>query len=288
MKRIASLLLALCLLLSLGAAFALTPGDRRVVVGADLTEEQLAAVYESFGVSRGEVPELTITNAEEKQLLDGLVDASVIGSRSISCVYIELLDKGSGLDLRTNNITWCTKEMFLTALATAGINDARVIVSAPWASAGTAALAGIYKAWEDLSGQALDSTAKEAGTQELAAAASLSEKIGSTDALRIIAELKKLVGNEPALDGEALTDRIGELASGMNIQLPEGGAEDLSSLFDTLKQLAPEELDSKIDAAQEALRRYQNVREKTSGFVETVKRVFRSVVDFFRTLFSRN
>ena len=69
MKRIASLLLALCLLLSLGVAFALTPGDRRVVVGADLTEEQLAAVYESFGVVRGEVPELTITNAEEKQLL---------------------------------------------------------------------------------------------------------------------------------------------------------------------------------------------------------------------------
>ncbi len=288
MKRIVSLILTLCLLLSLGAAFALTPGDSCAVVGADLTEEQLAAVYESFGVRRGEVPELTITNAEEKQLLDGLVDASVIGTKSVSCVYIEILTPGSGLDLRTNNITWCTKEMFLTALSTAGITDARVIVSAPWASAGTAALAGIYKAWEKLSGKALDETEKDAGAQELTAAAFLSEKIGSEDALRIISELKKLVQSEPALDGEALTDRIGQLAGDLDIQLPEGGADKLSGLFDTLKQLDPDALGGKIEAAQEALRRYREIRDKASGFAETIRNFFRNIADFFRALFGRH
>ena len=232
MKRIVTLLLALALLLSLGSAFALTPG------------EQLDAVYESFGVRRGDVPELKITSDEEKQLLSGLVDASVIGTKSVSCIYIELLDKGSGLDLRTHNITWCTKEMFLTALTTAGISDARVIVSAPYASAGTA---GIYKAWEALSGEKLDETAKAAGTQELAAAASLSEKIGSEEALQIIAELKKLVGSEPALDGEALTEKIGDIAADLNIRLPEGGSEELSALFATLKKLDPKELRGKAE-----------------------------------------
>ncbi len=287
MKRIITLLLALCLTLSLGAAFALSPGEKRVVVSADLTEEQIASVYESFGVRRGEVPELTITNAEEKQILSGLVDESVIGTRSVSCIYIELLAPGSGLDLRTNNITWCTKEMFLTALVTAGIHDARVIVAAPWASAGTAALAGIYKAWEDLSGETLDATAKDAGTQELAAAASLSEKIGSVDALRIIAELKKLVGSEPALDGDALTEKIGSLAEDLNIRLPEGGSEELQKLFTALKKLDPKELREKAESAAETLKKLQAAKEKASGFAETIRRVFRSIADFFRTLFGR-
>ncbi len=287
MKRVLSLLLALCLTLSLGAAFALTSGDRRVVVGADLTEEQIASVYESFGLRRGDVRELTITNAEEKQLLGSLVDESVIGSKSVSCVYIELLEPGSGLDLRTVNITWCTKEMFLTALTTAGVSDARVIVAAPWASAGTAALAGIYKAWEELSGETLDETAKDAGTQELAAAASLSERIGSADALRIIAELKKLVGSEPALDGDALTEKIGSIASGLNIHLPEGGSEELQKLFTALKKLDPKELREKAESAAETLKKLQAAKEKATGFAETIRRVFRSISDFFRTLFGK-
>ena len=36
---------------------------RRVVVGADLNEEQVNTVYGSFGIQRGEVPELRLTNA---------------------------------------------------------------------------------------------------------------------------------------------------------------------------------------------------------------------------------
>ena len=287
MKRLLSVLLALCLLTGLGAAFAAGPGARCVVVGADLTQAQIESVYESFGLRRGEAPELTITSSEERQYLEGLVDESVIGTKSVSCVCIELLEAGSGLELRTNNITWCTKEMFLTALATAGVTDARVIVSAPWASAGTAALAGIFKAWEYLSGEALDETAKEAGAQELAAAASLSGKIGSADALRIIAELKKLVGSEPALDGDALTEKIGEIASDLDIRLPEDAPESLQSLFASLKKLDPRELREKTEAAAETLKKLQNAKEKAGGFIETVRRIFRAIADFFRTLFGR-
>ncbi len=287
MKRITTYLLVLSLLLSFGCAFALTPGDRLVVVGADLTQTQIESVYETFGLHRGEAPELTITSSEERQYLEGLVDESVIGTKSISCICIEVLEPGSGLELRTNNITWCTKEMFLTALSTAGVTDARVIVSAPWASAGTAALAGIYKAWESLSGETLDDTAKDAGAQELSVAASLSGKIGSADALRIIAELKKLVGSEPALDGDALTEKIGELASDLNIRLPEGGSEELQNLFGALKKLDPRELREKAERAAETLQKLQAAKEKASSFADAVRRFFRTIADFFRTLFGK-
>lgn len=287
MKRILTLFLACILLLSPCAASALTPGERLAVVGADLTDAQLDDVYELFGFRRGSVPELKLTSDEEKALLSGLVDADVIGSKSVSCVCIELSEKGRGLELHTHNVTWCTEEMFLTALSTAGIEDARVTVAAPFASAGTAALAGIYKAWEALSGTVLDKTAKDAGAQELAAAASLSEALGSENALRIIAELKALVGSEPAIDGDALNEKLGALAGELELRLPEDGAETLRGLFETFKKLDPQELREKAEAAAETLRRVQAVKEKADGFFGALRRFFRPVIDFFGRLFGK-
>ena len=40
---------------------------RRIVVGADLTEEQVLSVYAEFGIRRGDIPELKLTNAEVEQ-----------------------------------------------------------------------------------------------------------------------------------------------------------------------------------------------------------------------------
>lgn len=93
----------------------------RAVIGADLTEDQITAVYNAFGIRRGDAIELRVTNGEERQWLQGYVDESLIGTRSISCVYVELLPEGSGMDVTTSNITWCTGEMYISALATAGI-----------------------------------------------------------------------------------------------------------------------------------------------------------------------
>ena len=69
---------------------------RRVVVGADLSEEQINSVYGSFGIQRGEVAELRLTNAEEHATLDGFLDAAIIGTKSMSCVFLELLPGKAG------------------------------------------------------------------------------------------------------------------------------------------------------------------------------------------------
>ena len=157
MKKSSSILLVLLLVLSLPiSAFATVysaPNQSRAVLGADLSEDQIALVYQAFGVMRGSVIELKVTNAEERIYLQGYVDPSVIGTRAISSVYVELLSEGSNMDVTTSNITWCTPEMYISALATAGITDAKVVVAAPFAVSGTAALAGIYKAYEDMTGK---------------------------------------------------------------------------------------------------------------------------------------
>ena len=152
MKKFIAFLLSIFILAGMCSAMALNEGDARAVIGANLTEEQIRQVYETFNIERDSVKELRVTNDEERQYLDGLVDSSLIGTRAISCVYIEILAEGEGLNVSTSNISWCTKEMYVNALVTAGIDDARVIVTAPFAVSGTAA-PPIYKAYEDITGR---------------------------------------------------------------------------------------------------------------------------------------
>ena len=160
MKKIISFVLSAAMLFGMTTAFALDEGEARAVIGADITQTQKASVYKSFGIEEGSVKELTVTNDEERQYLDGVVDKSVIGTHAISCIYIKILAEGKGLDVSTSNISWCTKEMYRNALSTAGIDDAEVIVTSPIQGiSGTAALTGVYKAYEDITGTKLDTTA---------------------------------------------------------------------------------------------------------------------------------
>ena len=180
LKRIISVLLCVIFvfaLIPIPAAHA--EGNCRAVIGADLTEDQVNAVYAAFGVQRGSVTQLTMTNGIERYYLDGYVDSSIIGTRSISCVYLELLPEGSGMDVVTSNIGWVTPEMYISALASAGITDAKIVVAAPIEVSGTAALAGIYWAYEDLTGIKIDDTDKLISTQQLTITGDLAKTIGS-------------------------------------------------------------------------------------------------------------
>ena len=97
MKKIFSLLLALLLVAGMAVPAYADVNQSRAVIGADLDESQIDDVYGMFGLSRGQAIELKMTNAEERTYLEGYVDDSLIGTRSISCVYVELLPEGSGM-----------------------------------------------------------------------------------------------------------------------------------------------------------------------------------------------
>ena len=178
-KRIISIIMAALCLLTMSGAFAYKVGEARVAIGANLDSEQIAAVYSDFGIERGVIPEITVTNENERQYLEGLVDDKKIGHKAISCVYITILDDGSGLNVSTKNINWCTEQMYKNALTTAGITDADVKVTAPFEVSGTAALTGIYKAYEDITGNSLSSLAKMVGAEELIVTGQLAEYICS-------------------------------------------------------------------------------------------------------------
>lgn len=277
MKKIISTILAV-LMLS-GVCYAIDAGEARAVIGNDISAEQRTQVYNSFGVADGSVPELTVTNAEERQYLNGLVDESIIGTKSISCVYVETLPAGSGLQVAVSNVSWCTKEMYVNALVTAGITDAKLIVTSPVVVSGTAALTGVYKAYEDISGQQLDAVAKLAGTQELVVTAELADEIGSYDAVEIVNQLKLILAQTVNMTDEQVREELDKIAEQYNVDLSDGQEDQLVSLCRSLEGLDPEELKVKVEQLQGTLQNLAQAQSTVTGIWESVKAFFVSVGD---------
>lgn len=297
MKRILSIFLSLLLLSPLCTALA--ADNARCVIGADLSEAEIAAVYESFGFARGSIEELTLSNGEERELLSGLVDESVIGTKSISCVYIEQLGEGSGYEITSHNIDWCSEEMYKNALVTAGLEDVKIIVAAPFTVSGTAALAGIYKAYEDMTGEKLDDTAKEVGTQELVITGELADEIGKIDAAGIVNELKLILDETRKMSDEELKAQIQTIAGGYNITLNDTQLSQLVTLCRQLEKLDDVALVDKVRSVQDGIRKLQELQEKAqegkeklnaakdkaTGFWEKAQPYVQPILDFIKGFF---
>ena len=253
----------------------------RAVIGADLTDDQIAAVYNAFGIKRGDAIELRVTNGEERQWLQGYVDESLIGTRSISCVYVELLPEGSGIDVTTSNITWCTGEMYISALATAGITDARIIVASPFEVSGTAALTGVYKAYEDMTGKKLDDLAKLVSTQELTITGELANEIGGMDSTSIVNDLKLMLDETQKMTDDEIRAEIIDIAGRYNVSLTNTQIQQLIDLCRSLEGLDADSLKARVEEVQGTLQKVSDAKTKVVGFVETVKKVVTSVSSFF-------
>ena len=291
MKKPISILLAFLLVLSMCVSASAASNQSRVVLGADLNDEQIAQVYQAFGVVRGSVVELRVTNAEERIYLQGYVDPSVIGTRSISSVFVELLPTGSNMDVQTSNVNWCTPQMYLSALATAGITDARIIVAAPFEVSGTAALTGVYKAYEDMTGRKLDELAKAVSTQELTITGQLASEIGSYDSTSIVNDLKLMLDMTRNMSDEEIRQQIVQIAGAYNVRLTDRQIEQLISLCRSLEGLDANSLRERVEQVQDTLSKVSEAKTQVVGFFQTVQKFVssvRSFMDRVNALFGRD
>ena len=285
MKRLLCIILAVLMFASLcTAAYADDDVQARAVIGANLDENQIAAVYQLFNVKRGDVKEMTVTNAEEREYLEGYVDESLIGTRSISCVYVELLAEGAGMDVTTSNITWCTPEMYISALATAGITDAKIVVAAPFEVSGTAALTGVYKAYEDMTGKKLDDLAKAVSTQELTITGELANEIGEMDSTSIVNDLKMMLDETAQMTDQEIREQIIQIAATYNVNLTDNQINQLISLCRSLEGLDADALKSRVEEVQNTLKKVSEAKTQVIGFVEQVKKVVTSIKSFFEKI----
>ncbi|MCD7768991.1 MAG: DUF1002 domain-containing protein [Oscillospiraceae bacterium] len=286
-KKLISLVLVLCMLTALAVpALAIDVGEERVVLGADLTSDQILTVYEQFGLLRGSVTELTVTNAEERTYLEGIVSESVIGTRSISCVYIKILEEDSGLTVTTNNISWCTEDMYRSAMTTAGIYDAEVKVGAPYSVSGTAALTGIYKAYEDITGEELEEEAKSAAADELVVTAELADELeNEDDAVAIVNDVKMIVDETGDMTDEEIQEEIETIADDYGYTLDQDLIDKIIELVRSLEQLDVSQLQEKVQALQETLATAEEYAQEALTFGQKIVQFFQKIIDAFLSIF---
>ncbi len=291
-KLAAALALTLCFMLLPAAALAdeegaQEQGEARVTIGANLDEEQIAQIYRDFGIERGSVEEITVTNADERAYLEGIAPERKIGSVALSCIYIKTLEEGAGLQITTNNINWCTAEMYTNALVTAGITDAEVKVSAPFDVSGTAALTGIYKAYEDITGATLSEIAKNAGVEELVTTGELAEYIGSEEATQIVNELKKILDQTKNMTDDEVRAEIRGIAEAYNVSITDTQVDQLLRLCRSLEKLDVDKLQEQLVSLTKTLEGAKKVETKMNEFGTNIKNFFQKIGDFFARLFGK-
>ena len=135
-KRIASL--AICGTLFIGSInFAFADGARVVTLGANLNEQQRATILNYFVVNVNEVVILVVNNQEERKYLEGVATEAQLGKKTYSCAYVEPTKAGSGINVKTANLTWLTSSMVASTLSTTGMTDADVVVASVFPVSGT-------------------------------------------------------------------------------------------------------------------------------------------------------
>lgn len=250
------------------------------------TLEQRDQIYKDFSLTPGEVRELTVTNKEERTYLEGLVPERKIGSRALSCSFITILPEGSGLDVTLHNINYCTEAMYKNALATAGITDANVLISAPFPVSGTGALTGIYKAYEDMTGVSLNDLAKKLGAEELVLTGELSEYIGSEQAAGLLSELKQILDNTAQMSDAEVLEEIKKIAAAYNVDLSDAMYKQVLSLCRKLEGLNEEQLQKELTSLSQKAQKAGQAAKTVQRVYESVKTFFEQAGEFFSNLFS--
>ena len=288
MKRVISILLAALIVLGVcGTAFAMKEGERRLVLGSDLTDAQRIEAIEYFGVQDQDVQVLFVTNADERQYFEGKLPDKKLGHVALSSIYIVAKAPGSGLDITTHNINYVTPEMYENALISAGITDAEIRIWAPRPISGTAALTGIYKAYEDITGRILDDAAKDLGIEELIATGELAEYIGSEDALAIINDLKKILDETKYMTDDEVMDKIDSIAADYNAELTDEQAKQIFTLARMFEGLSAEEIQQRLVNMAKAAQKAQSFGETVQSVINSIGEFIKTVGDFFKDVWNR-
>ena len=222
-----------------------------LALGADLTAEQKTTVLASMGISEADLGSysiVTTTNAEEHAALDKYIDPALIGTRSLSSVLVKPAEEGHGVVVTTNNINYCTTNMYRNALITAGVKDADIMVAAPTPISGTAALIGALKAYEDMSGKEVSNAALDTSLNELVTTGQLKEAVGNDDqAEELIAYIKTVIATNDLNTKEEIEAAI---RKGMVDQKVTLSDEEVAQIVDLMMKVKSMGIDYKVLAEQ--------------------------------------
>ena len=175
--------------------------------------------------------------------------------------------------------------MYRSALMTAGIYDAEVKVAAPFAVSGTAALTGVYKAYEAITGTELVEEAKEAAADEPVVTAELADEVeDDADAVAIVNDMKLMLDETEDMTDEELQTEIEDIADDYGYTLDQELIDKLIDLCRSMEGLSIADIQEKVQEFKdtvETVSEYANQAitfgQKFAAFIQKVVAAFQNV-----------
>ncbi len=279
------ILMVLIMILSLNG---LAYGDTSTVVtlGKNLSQEQKDQMLDVFGVSKDEVTLIEVNNEEERKYLEGIASEGQIGTRTISSAYVGLLNEGSGISVETHNISWVTKDMYESALITAGVKDAKIIAAAPFPVSGTGALTGILKAFEVATGKEISEDQKKVANEEVFQTGELGDEIGQDKAGTLMKNIKEEVIAKDVKGIEDIKKVIIEIAGDLDINLNVNQTDKIAKLMEKINglNLDKEEITSQL---KDVGKKLDDVIKNNEEVKSILQKILDAIKNFFNRLFNK-
>lgn len=259
---IAALICSACLVAG-STVPVMADSSKVVTLGADLTQDQKNTMMRYFKADANQVQILTITNQDEREQLGDYIPLEQIGTRTLSCAYVKPTQSG-GIKVRTANLNYVTGNMIANALSTAGVTNCEAVAACPYEVSGTGALTGVIMAYENASGQKLDSTKKDLATQEVVVTGNLSQQVGQDNATNIINQAKLQIIGENVQNADEIYNIVNNIAIENNISLSE---DEMNTIVSLLQQIAQQSYD--IEQMKNTLENIQQNLDKAKNNGET-------------------
>lgn len=291
-NKIVSVVMATCLVFSsFGISKSFADSSKVVTIGINNTAEQKQTILNYFGVKENEVKIITVNNQEERAYLGKIATEEQLGTKTYSCAYVEPTTEGSGINVKTANITWVTSSMVATTLSTAGLTGANCVIAAVFPVSGTGALTGVMKAFESATGETLDENKKELASEELITTGDLGDDIGQDKATGIINDVKADIIKNNTSDTTQIADTINNITNNYNVKLTDAQIDKIIALMEKIaaQHYDYNEMKSTLNNVSDVVQ--DNLKDageslNTSGILDSIGSFFGDIGNWFSNLFS--
>lgn len=257
--------------------------DTIVTLGESLSASQRDWVLERVEAPAGIEPIIT-TSADEDKYLGDAVPQAQRGGGMYSSARIKLTD-GTGLDIKTENVTWVTEDMYANALVTAGVTDADIYITSPIRVTGTSALTGIMKAYDQTAAETgiqLSEERKDLAQEELAVTSEIGKTVGQEDVAGLMNEIKAEIANKAPETNIEIRDIVIQVLNQNNVQLSDTQLTQLTTLFENMQQANLDwgAISNGLQGAGQDVQAFLET-EEVQGFFA---RLFEALSNFFKSL----
>ena len=132
-----------------------------------------------------------------------------------------------------------------------------------------------------MTGQKLDTTARDAGTKELTVTGELANEIGKADSASIISELKQMLNETSNLSDEELQSLILQIAASHSVSISDAQLQRLMELCRALEQLNPDVITQHVEDLHSSLEKVSEAKEQLVSFFQKLRQIIDEIRGFF-------